>query len=289
MQKISTTQDGIFRDGVPGLSRGTRLNAAWFQAVQDELCNLIVDSGGTLNPNDNHQLYNLLRETLDRIFKGSVSVQDPENPGTETTIDPDAVTIYGVELRRSEIQGIVWLLINECVSIAKNLHVDGSLTVHGGAVFDGWINALLYGVVTKALTVKDGALFESDMTVQGNSNLNVVAANQATLKALYSAVDKVQDYSGTDDVNIDSASFSGRTRYRAIVGSGVSGHPQRIVNITATPSEGLKLHVVNLAFANDGFVFVKWNQNNLCVLAPGVDRWFSTNSGSWIVDRYMVG
>ena len=290
MQRISTEQDGIFKNGVPGLRRGTRVNAEWFNALQEEICNLLEKNGISLIPSTNNQLYTLFRETLDRIFKGPVSVQDPDHPGTETTIDPDAVTIYGIKLSWSEVQGVVTLLINECVSILKNLSVEGSLNVSGGANFEGWLNVLLYGIITKSITVNEGALFNQNITVNGNSNLNTMTANQALIKDLYSAVDFAQDYGGTENVEIDNSIFNAtRKSYRAVVLSGVSGHPQRTVNITASPSEGLKLHVVNMAVANDGFVFVKWNQNNLCVLAPGVGKWFSVNSGSWIMDRYLVG
>lgn len=290
MQRISTEQDGVFKNGVPGLRRGTRVNAEWFNALQEEICNLLEQNGISLIPSTNNQLYTLFRETLDRIFKGPVSVQDPNHPGTETTIDPDAVTIYGIKLSWSEVQGVVTLLINECVSILKNLSVEGSLNVSGGANFEGWLNVLLYGIITKSITVNEGALFNQNITVNGNSNLNTMTANQALIKDLYSAVDFAQDYGGTENVEIDNSIFNAtRKSYRAVVLSGVSGHPQRSVNITASPSEGLKLHVVNMAVANDGFVFVKWNQNNLCVLAPGVGKWFSVNSGSWIMDRYLVG
>ena len=290
MQRISTEQDGVFKNGVPGLRRGTRVNAEWFNALQEEICNLLEQNGISLNPSTNTQLYTLFSETLDRIFKGPVSVQDPERPGTETTIDPDAVTIYGIKLSWSEVQGVVKLLINECVSILKNLSIAGSLNVSGGANFEGWLNVLLYRIITKSITVNEGALFNQNITVNGNSNLNAMTANQALIKDLYSAVDFAQDYGGTENVEIDNSIFNAtRKSYRAVVLSGVSGHPQRAVNITASPSEGLKLHVVNMAVANDGFVFVKWNQNNLCVLAPGVGKWFSVNSGSWIMDRYLVG
>ena len=35
MQRISTEQDGVFKNGVPGLRRGTRVNAEWFNALQE--------------------------------------------------------------------------------------------------------------------------------------------------------------------------------------------------------------------------------------------------------------
>lgn len=290
MQRISTEQDGIFKDGVPGLTRGTKLNAAWFNALQEEVCNLLEGNGISLNPSVNTQLKSLFQETLDRVFKSPVSVQDPENPGTETTIDAGFITIHGVELRRTEVENVVWLIVNECVSIVKNLHVDGALTVHGGADFDGWIKALAYGVMAKGITAIEGLASQGDLSVNGHTDLNTVFAKRGSFQMLYSLADATQEYGGTDDVEIGNSLFSAvRRRYRAIILSGASGHPQRTVNITAMPSDGFMLHVENIAVANDGFVFVKWNQTNLCVLGPGSGRWFTCSAGAWVADRHLVG
>ena len=288
MQKISTEPDGVFKNGVPGVSRGTKCNAEWHNAVQNELCNLLTLNGVTLDPNDNTQLYNLFRETLDRIFKSSVSVQDPENPGTETTIDADAITIYGVKLHRSEIQNVIWLVINECVNIAKSLAVAGSLQVNGDANVDG--QTTLADVVCNALRSVGDIVCNGNFAANNAASFNILTAKSATFNSALSAVDHTQDYGGSD-VEIDNNDFSNsRKRIRAIVLTGDdANHPSRIVNITATPVDGLKIHVVNMASAANGNVFVRWNNNNLCVIAPGADRWFAVAANSWIMDRVTVG
>jgi hypothetical protein len=288
MQKISTEADGVFKDGVPGVSRGTKCNAAWHNAVQNEICNLLTLNGVSLDPNDNTQLYNLFRETLDRIFKGSVSVQDPLNPGTETTIDPDAISIHGVVLQRSEISAVVWLLVSECVNIAKNLAVAGHLSVNGDVNVVGTAN--LAAVVCNALRAAGDIVCNGNFAANNAASFNTMTANSATFKSVLSAVDHTQDYGGSD-VEIDNNDFSNsRKRIRAVVMTGDDRqHPSRVLNITATPVDGLRIHVVNMATAADGFVFVKWNTNNLCVLSPGADRWFSVAAGSWLMDRVTVG
>lgn len=288
MQKISTEADGVFKDGVPGVSRGTKCNAAWHNAVQDEICNLLTLNGVSLDPNDNTQLYNLFRETLDRIFKSSVSVQDPEHPGTETTIDADAITIYGVKLQRSLIQGVVWLVINECVNIAKSLAVAGSLQVNGNANIAG--QTTLAAVVCNALRSVGDIVCGGNFAANNAASFNILTASSATFNSALSAVDHTQDYGGSD-VEIDNNDFSNsRKRIRAIVLTGEDGnHPSRIVDVTASPVDGRKIHVVNMASAANGSVFVRWNGNNLCVLSPGADRWFVASAGSWLMDRVTVG
>ena len=288
MQKISTEADGVFKDGVPGVSRGTKCNAAWHNAVQNELCTLLTLNGVTLDPNDNTQLYNLFRETLDRIFKSSVSVQDPEHPGTETTIDADAITIYGVKLQRSEIQNVIWLIINECVNIAKSLSVADSLQVNGDVRVAG--QTILAAVVCNALRSVGDIVCNGNFAANNGASINILSANSATFKSALSSVDHTQDYGGSD-VEIDNNDFSNsRKRIRAIVMTGDDRqHPSRVLNLVATPVDGLKINVVNMATASDGYVFVKWNTRNLCVLAPGSDRWFVASAGSWLMDRVTIG
>lgn len=290
MQKISTEADGVFKDGVPGVSRGTKCNAAWHNAIQNEICNLLTLNGVSLDPNDNTQLYNLFRETLDRIFKSSVSVQNPENPGEETTIDSDAITIYGVELRRSVIQNVVWLVISECVNIAKSLAVAGSLQVNGNVSVAG--QTTLAAVVCNALRSVGDIVCNGNFAVNNAASINLLTANSATFKSALSSVDHTQDYDYSNpDVEIDNSDFSNqRKRIRAVVVTGLDrNHPSRILNITATPVDGLKIHVINMATASDGNIFVRWNNVNLCVVGPGADRWFTVNAGSWLMDRVTFG
>ena len=57
MQRISTEPDGIFKNGVPGVQRGTKFNAEWCNAVQEELANFIETAGLALNAGDSEQLW----------------------------------------------------------------------------------------------------------------------------------------------------------------------------------------------------------------------------------------
>lgn len=64
MDRINTntaTPDRKFTDGDPTAGiRATNLNAQWFNGVQEELVNVIEDSGQILNPNDNTQVLKAL-------------------------------------------------------------------------------------------------------------------------------------------------------------------------------------------------------------------------------------
>ena len=56
MQRISTETDGVFRNGVRGVQRGTKFNAEWCNAVQEEIAGFIESAGLQLDVNDNGQL-----------------------------------------------------------------------------------------------------------------------------------------------------------------------------------------------------------------------------------------
>lgn len=288
MQRISTSPNGVFKDGVPGVSRGTKCNAAWHNAVQEEICNLIERAGGTLDPNDNGQVYGLLRETLDRIFKGPVSVQDPDHPGTEVTIDPDAVTIYGVKLQRAIVNEIVLLAINECVSIAKALVVNAGLTVKGGVSIEGYTNA--ESIVCRSIDSILGVICRANLSVGGTASIKALEADSSVFKLAVSSVDFRKEISEQESEIEENDFYGNRIRGRVIV---VTGEDQRYlqksVTITASPVNGRRLHVVNMAVARDGYVFVKWNGSNLCVLGPGADKWFVANLNAWYMDRDTVG
>lgn len=66
MQKIgditnTATQDDEFTDGnVAGGVSPTLLPAEWFNTIQRELCNVITMNGGTLDPDDDQQIFEIL-------------------------------------------------------------------------------------------------------------------------------------------------------------------------------------------------------------------------------------
>ena len=84
-------KDG-FTDGVPGTSAlPTYLNGAWFNAVQEELANVLEKHGFALQPDQNDQLSKLLRVNKGRTAKEAANGVTPVNIGYE----PGDVCRYG--------------------------------------------------------------------------------------------------------------------------------------------------------------------------------------------------
>lgn len=83
MLKISdvepaTALDGLFTDGrVAGGVSPTRLVAAWFNAIQNELVNVVEGFGMELNPNDSTQILQVLREIENKASSSSYPVGAP--------------------------------------------------------------------------------------------------------------------------------------------------------------------------------------------------------------------
>ena len=71
MHKIDTdtaTSGGEFTDGDEGQAiPPTDLNAAWFNSVQRELCNVVTGAGGSLDPSNDAQLWATLKKIGFRV------------------------------------------------------------------------------------------------------------------------------------------------------------------------------------------------------------------------------
>ena len=83
MHKINTetaTQNGEFTDGDEQQAIApTDLNAAWFNSVQRELCNVVTEAGGSLDPSNDAQLWAVLKKLgfrVDYSNDGDVDVSD---------------------------------------------------------------------------------------------------------------------------------------------------------------------------------------------------------------------
>ena len=83
MHKINTetaTQNGEFTDGDEQQAIApTDLNAAWFNSVQRELCNIVTEAGGSLDPSNDAQLWTALKKIgfrVDYSNDGDVDVSD---------------------------------------------------------------------------------------------------------------------------------------------------------------------------------------------------------------------
>ncbi|STJ26730.1 side tail fiber protein [Citrobacter braakii] len=82
MQKIgditnTATPEGEFTDGsVAGGVSPTLLPAEWFNTIQRELCNLITKNGGTLDPDNDQQIF----EILNSVYLSKNDADDFGNP-----------------------------------------------------------------------------------------------------------------------------------------------------------------------------------------------------------------
>lgn len=196
MQRISTEVDGIFKNGVRGVQRGTKFNAEWCNAVQEELCNFIVSAGLSLDADDSEQL----RKALLAVFTAGVTLGNSTVVGgsgsssqarlkhTGLGVFADGVNVElgaeNIELVRGqksahigskiESNNIV-VTVDEIVELAKNLIVKGLLKVEGNAQFDGSVG------VTGALNV-GGAIAAAGGFIGGASGGSGTQANYPQMR-----------------------------------------------------------------------------------------------------------
>ena len=173
MQRISTEPDGVFKNGVPGVQRGTKFNAEWCNTVQEELCNFIVSAGLSLDADDSEQLW----KALLAVFAAGISIGDSMVHGSgsgansSATLHHDKLGVaatgdVATELHAEFVKFIrgqktahigskvesnnIVVTVDEIVELAKNLIVKGLLKIEGGAKFDGG------GEITGMLDVSGG-------------------------------------------------------------------------------------------------------------------------------------
>ena len=83
MHKINTetaTENGEFTDGDESQAiPPTDLVASWFNTVQRELCNIVTGLGTALNPSNDHQILDALRQIgmSSKISTGDIGTTDP--------------------------------------------------------------------------------------------------------------------------------------------------------------------------------------------------------------------
>lgn len=168
MQRISTETDGVFKNGVPGVQRGTKFNAEWCNAVQEELCNFIVSAGLSLDADDSEQLWKALLAVFTAgVTLGNSTVVGGSGSSSQARLEHTGLGVFAdgvnVELGAENIELVrgqksahigskiesnnIVVTVDEIVELAKNLIVKGLLKVEGNAQFDGSVG------VTGALNV----------------------------------------------------------------------------------------------------------------------------------------
>lgn len=159
MQRISTEPDGVFKNGVPGVQRGTKFNAEWCNAVQDELANFIEATGLELDADDSEQLW----KALFAVFAAGLSLGDSMVHGSgsgansSATLNHDKLGVaatgdVAAELHAEFVKFIrgqktaqigtkivennIVVTVNEVIEFARNAVVKNLLRVNGNAIFD---------------------------------------------------------------------------------------------------------------------------------------------------------
>ena len=157
MQRISTETDGVFRNGVRGVQRGTKFNAEWCNAVQEEIAGFIESAGLQLDVNDNGQLVAALLAML--LNPSGVNIKKIIAIGTggnstltntglsvatengKTEVKNDGVEISlgqkTAKITAEVVQNNIVLLINDILKLASNLNVLGKLRAEGNVEIVG--------------------------------------------------------------------------------------------------------------------------------------------------------
>lgn len=153
MHKINTdtaTSGGEFTDGDEGQAiPPTDLNAAWFNSVQRELCNIVTESGGSLDPSNDAQLWAVLKKIGFRVDYSNDDNVDVSDFSGNTAIFHSASDF--------DIDGIV---------------AKGSLVVIAPYWRDGSPNSISVGYNTGSISIKKWSVFVG-FAMNGDDDLDL--------------------------------------------------------------------------------------------------------------------
>lgn len=193
MQRISTEPDGVFKNGVPGVQRGTKFNAEWCNAVQEELANFIEAAGLTLDADNSEQLW----KALLAVFAAGISIGDSMVHGSgsgansSATLNHDKLGVaatgdVATELHAEFVKFIrgqktaqigtkivennIVVTVNEIVEFAKNLIVKNILAVEGNAAFDQGVE--ITGTLNVNSTVRSEGGFSGGISGRAGESAN---------------------------------------------------------------------------------------------------------------------
>lgn len=200
MQRIATptaSSDHKFLPGDGGTFRGTQFSAAWCNAVQEEICNLLEDNGVTLSDSSNEQLKDLFHDLLrgnfglssigaDGSFSGkSLSI----NVHTQGTDQGCAVVANNGGIFVAGDDGSNLFQVNSTGAVANNLSSDVGLFKNLGA--SEWFGIGDAGIGFNSVSPSGGGepiLFlngslnigsstvPKSLSVSGNLNIGAVAS-----------------------------------------------------------------------------------------------------------------
>lgn len=153
MHKINTdtaTSGGEFTDGDEGQAiPPTDLNAAWFNSVQRELCSVVTEAGGSLDPSNDAQLWAVLKKIGFRVDYSNDGDVDVSGFSGNTAIFHSASSF--------DIEGIV---------------AKGSLVVIAPYWRDNSPNSISVGYNTGSISIKKWSVFVG-FAMNGDDDLDL--------------------------------------------------------------------------------------------------------------------
>lgn len=153
MHKINTdtaTSGGEFTDGDEGQAiPPTDLNAAWFNSVQRELCNIVTEAGSSLDPSNDAQLWAVLKRIGFRVDYSNDGDVDVSGFSGNTAIFHSASDF--------DIDGIV---------------AKGSLVVIAPYWRDASPNSISVGYNTGSISIKKWSVFVG-FAMNGDEDLDL--------------------------------------------------------------------------------------------------------------------
>lgn len=265
MQRISTETDGVFKNGVRGVQRGTKFNAEWCNAVQEEIAGFVEAAGLQLDVNDNGQfvaafLAMLLNPSGVNIKKiiaigtgGNSTLTNTglsvatENGKTEVKNDGVEISVgqKTAKITAEVVQNNIVLLINDILKLASNLNVLGKLRAEGNVEIVG--NETVGGSLNVAGTVSSSSGFFGGIA-GGNGD----SANFPLIRA-----DQISPRTNGSPINVDgilAGAFSG-TLSGFLNGSWIPGD-----NAYFKRSVSTIYPVAEMASLPDGAVAVFYNK-----------------------------
>lgn len=172
--------DGFFKNG-------TDVTADWLNAVQEEICYVITQAGGTLDKTDRTQLYNAIHQMMTE-FGGITQVSDDLSPslGGDLDVNGFAITASSGNVELEAPSGVIDLnapsvLVHTDIQHrgdTNNKITFGTDTqnfqVNGASVFDLSASGLRLGAANARVTTID-----DDVTMAANSATRLVTQHAA--------------------------------------------------------------------------------------------------------------
>lgn len=214
MQKVgditnTATPEGEFTDGnVAGGTNPTLLMALWFNTIQRELCNVVTESGGTLDPNDFSQVYKAIQQIaqgeIPSNFVKSVNNKSPDVSGDVSLGAGDVGAVPDTrKINNKQLNADITLNASDVNAVpptrkVNNKQLSSDITLNSsdvGAISDEGGNYSIYLRLTGVETLPTepsaanlSALYSAPSPIQSGSVASGVVNNWYNNQAIYGVI-----------------------------------------------------------------------------------------------------